>query len=104
MSSWRDCETAAGQRLRHTIEFPDESTPTPRPAGVMGAEIWVKIDGPPPVDPGELTFLAVDTRTPYVTEFDGADGGKTAHYMLRWINSRAETGPWSQTVSATIGA
>jgi hypothetical protein len=39
-----------------------------------------------------------------VTEFDGADGGKTAHYMLRWINSRAETGPWSQTVSATIGA
>jgi len=21
-------------------------------------------DGPPPVDPGELTFLAIDTRTP----------------------------------------
>jgi len=24
--------------------------------------------------------------------------------MLRWINSRAETGPWSETVTATIGA
>ncbi len=96
----------AGQRLRHTIEFSDENTPTrkAKPAGVMGAEIWVKIDGPPPVDPGELAFLAVDTRTPYMTEFDGADGGKTAHYMLRWINPKGETGPWSQTVSATIGA
>jgi hypothetical protein len=61
-------------------------------AGVIGAEIWVKVDGPPltqrvpprgtdraaiterssvlcvkgppPVDPGELEFLAVDTRGP----------------------------------------
>jgi len=33
----------------------------------MGAEIWVKIGPTPPVDPGELTFLAVDTRTPYTT-------------------------------------
>ena len=132
----------AGERLRHprpvasgsasragTIEFSDESTPTrkAKPAGVLGAEIWVKIGPTPPVDPGELTFLAVDTRTPYMTEFDGAEGGKTAQYMLRWINSKAETGPpaldgpqrtkfatakralaacqgWSQTVSATIGA
>ena len=59
---------------------------------------------PPPVDPGELTFLAVDTRTPYMTEFDGADGNKMAHYMLRWLNPKGQTGPWSQTVSATIGA
>jgi hypothetical protein len=35
-----------------------------KPAGVIGAEIWVKVDGPPPVDPGELEFLAVDTRGP----------------------------------------
>ncbi len=58
----------------------------------------------PPVDPSELTFLAVDTRTPYTTDFDGSDGGKQAHYMLRWVNTRGETGPWSETATAMIGA
>jgi hypothetical protein len=51
-----------------------------------------------------LDFLAVDTRTPYTAVYDGADGGKTAHYMLRWVNTNGEKGPWSETASATIGA
>ena len=59
---------------------------------------------PAPLDPSELTFLATDTRTPYVAAFDGADANKVAHYMLRWENTRGETGPWSETASATIGA
>lgn len=42
--------------------------------------------GPATVDPGDLTFLAVDTRTPYIIEFDAADGNKLARYVLRWIN------------------
>jgi hypothetical protein len=94
------------QRLQHTIAFVDELTPTSRakPAGVSGCEIWVKVDGPPPVDPSELKFLATDTRTPYLAHYDGAEGGKPAYYMLRWVNTRAEAGPWSQTVSATITA
>ncbi len=37
-------------------------------------------------------------------EFTGPDGGKTAHYMLRWLSTRGETSPWSETASATIGA
>ena len=100
------CRVDARQRLQHTIEFADEATPTrkAKPAGVMGVEIWVLIGPIPPVDPSELTFLAVDTRTPYTTDFDGADGGKQAHYMLRWVNTRGETGPWSETATATIGA
>jgi len=94
------------QRLRHVIAFVDEATPTKKakPQGVMGAEIWVKIGDPAPVDPNELSFLAVDTRTPYTADYDGADGGKTAHYMLRWISTRGDKGPWSETASATIGA
>lgn len=64
----------------------------------------MKVDGPPPVDPGELEFLAVDTRAPYTRDYDGAQSNKIAHYMLRWVNSRGEVGPWSATVSATIGA
>ncbi len=94
------------QRLQHTIAFGDELTPTSRakPDGVRGAQIWVKIGDPPPADPDELTFLATDTRSPYVADFDGADANKVAHYMLRWESTRGETGPWSETASATIGA
>ena len=94
------------QRLQHTVGFADETTLTSRakPAGVRGAQIWVKIGDPPPTDPNELTFLATDTRTPYLASFDGADANKVAHYMLRWESTRGETGPWSETASATIGA
>jgi len=92
------------QRLRHTISFSDEETPNSRrkPDGVRGCELWVKVGDPAPADPDELRFLALDTATPYVAEYDGADAGKTAHYMLRWLSTRGEAGPWSQTVSATI--
>jgi hypothetical protein len=95
-----------GQRLRHTINFTDELTPTRRakPEGVRGCEIWVKVGDPAPSDPSALTFLALHTASPYVAEFDGSDAGKTAHYMLRWQSTRGEHGPWSQTASATIPA
>jgi len=96
------------QRLRHEIRFVDEATPTSRakPAGVMGCEIWVKVaaQNEPPADPSELSFVAMDTASPYIAEYNGADGGKTAHYMLRWVKTGGEKGPWSETISATITA
>jgi hypothetical protein len=52
----------------------------------------------------ELTFLAIDPRTPYTTDFDGADAAKTAHYMLRWVSATGDKGRWSETASATVGA
>ena len=93
------------ERLRHTIKFFDESTPQSRakPDGVMGCEIWVKVGDPAPADPNELHFLALDSATPYVAEFTGDQGGKKAHYMLRWVTKQGDKGPWSETVSATIG-
>jgi hypothetical protein len=96
----------SGQRLRHVLHWTDEGSPTRRakPAGVQGAEIWVKVGAAPPTGPSELTFLALDTSTPYTVEFLEADAGQTAHYMLRWVNTRGERGPWSETASATIGA
>ncbi len=94
------------QRLQHTITFVDEQSPTSRakPTGISGCEVWVKVGGVSPVDPSELSYLATDTRTPYTAAFDGDDGGKIAYYMLRWVNTRGERGPWSQTVAATITA
>jgi hypothetical protein len=69
------------QRLRHTVSFVDESTPTSRakPDGVQGCEIWIKVGDPAPGGPNDVHYLALDTRTPYVTEFEAADAGKTAY-------------------------
>jgi len=97
------------QRLRHEIRFTDEATPTSRakPAGIMGCEIWVKVAAvgeAPPASADELSFISMDTASPYIVEYDGKDGGKTAHYMLRWVKSSGEKGPWSETISATITA
>lgn len=96
----------ANERLQQTIHFTDEATPTSKakPAGVMGCELWVKIGGAPPLDASETSFVATDTKSPYVAHFNGSDGGKLAHWMLRWVNTRGEAGPWSETVSVTIGA
>ena len=75
----------------------------------MGPEIWERVacasrprscDAPP----SDLSFLSVDTLTPYVLDFPGEDGGKTAHCMLRWVATPSEQGPWSGAVSATVGA
>jgi len=93
-----------GERLRHTIHFRDESSPTSkaRPKGARGCEIWVKIGSAPTDVPTDMTFLALDTATPYLAEYSSADAGKMAYYMLRWVNTDDEKGPWSETVEATI--
>lgn len=92
------------QRLRHTISWTEASTPNNKrhPRGAMGAEIFVKIDGPPPTDQSQCTFLTVDSASPYVAEYDGGDAGKMAHYMMRWRMRDGSAGAWGETVSATI--
>jgi hypothetical protein len=97
-----------GARLQHTIHFTDSATTTRKgkPAGVLGAEIWVNvlpIGQPTPGDPDTFRFVALDTETPYMLDFDAADGGKNAHYLLRWVNSTGQKGPWSETPTVTVG-
>jgi hypothetical protein len=93
-----------------------ESTPTrrARPAGVLGAEVWVKLvalpsaDQPAPTDPARdprsFTFLTMTTKPIFRAEFKAGEGGKTAVYMARWINTRGEKGPWSEITTATVAA
>ncbi|MEQ1763968.1 MAG: hypothetical protein ABL984_12595, partial [Pyrinomonadaceae bacterium] len=92
------------ERLRHTISWTDADTPDNRkkPRGAMGAEIWVKIDGPPPGNEADCTFLTLDAFTPYVAEYAPANVGKMAHYMLRWRMRDGSVSAWGETVSATI--
>ena len=92
------------QRAQHTIEFFDQQTPNSRakPRGVHGAEIRYRVGGASPLDPSELPNVVVDTATPHVVVFNGADIGKVVYYQLRWVNTRQEPGPWSPIYSATI--
>ena len=59
-----------------------------------------------PGDPDTFRFVALDTQTPRRggLDFDAADGGKNAHYLLRWVNPTGEKGSWGETETATIGA
>ena len=92
------------QRLRHTIEWTDASAldNKRKPRGVMGCEIWVKLDGAPPTDEKECTFLTLDAFTPYLAEYEGADAGKMAHYLIRWRMKDGSVSAWGETISATI--
>ncbi len=96
-------------RLEHTISWFDEATPNSKakPDGVRACEIWFKIASAgegPPTDASQLSYMVSDTRTPYTYHFEGQDAGKTVHYWLRWVNTRNEPGPWSETISVTISA
>ena len=98
-----------GTRLQHSLRLVDESTPTrrARPKGVLGAEVWVKLvtpGEPAPTDPAALTFLTMTTKTAFATNYPAEAGGKAAVYMLRWINTRGEKGPWSEITTATVAA
>lgn len=92
------------QRLRHTISFADEAAPDikRKPAGTIGCQIYMKTDGAPPTDAKECVFAALDTATPYILEFNGADAGKMIHYMLRWQLKNGTYSAWSETISATV--
>ena len=92
------------ERLRHTLTFTDEATPTSRakPAGVAACEVWLLTGTTAPAGPDAMHLQAVDKSSPYIMEFDSADAGKTAWWALRWVNTKGEHGPWSATASATI--
>lgn len=92
------------ERLRHTLSWTDTATPNnkKKPRGTMGCEIWLKLDGPPPIDETECTFLTLDSATPYLSEYPGSDAGKMAHYLLRWRMTDGSVGAWGETLSSTI--
>ena len=78
-----------------------------QPAGVLGAEVCVKLvdaDQREPTDPAALTFLTMTTKPSFRAEFKAGEGGKTAVYMARWVNTRGEKGPWSEITTATVAA
>jgi len=74
---------------------------------VLGAEVWVKLvdaDEPAITNLAALVFLTMITRPTFRAEFKPGEGGKTAVYMARWINTRGEKGTWSEIATTTVAA
>ena len=94
------------QRLCQTLRWRDEATPNSRkkPDGVKAIELRCYIGDTPPADPEDYHYCANDSAEPYLMEHDATDAKKNAHHVGRWVNSRGEFGPWSESVMATIGA
>ncbi|MDR1336876.1 MAG: hypothetical protein LBK22_08615 [Tannerella sp.] len=89
--------------LRHYVHFRDsELAGTAKPHGVIGCEIWRKVGGTPPAGVDEMTYVGMDTRSPYLCEYTGEQYGEIVYYMCRWINTRGEHGPWSEVARAVI--
>jgi hypothetical protein len=44
------------------------------------------------------------TRPGFRADFKPGEGGKTAVYMARWVNTRGEKGPWPKITTPTVTA
>jgi len=91
-------------RLQHTISYYDQDSAhsNAKPEGVLGCEIYAKVDGDAPITVDEMKFLGTCSASPYVVKYDATKTGKIAYYWLRWVNRKGETGPWSTVVSGMI--
>jgi hypothetical protein len=66
-------------------------------AADFGIEVWLALTP-------SLSFLTMTNRPSFRAEFKAGDGGKTAVYMTRWVNTRGEKGPRSEVTTATVAA
>ena len=99
----------SGNRLTHELLLVDESTPTSRaqPKGVRGAEVWTAVvppGAPVPTDPAAFTYAGLATTSTLRRTYPAKDGGSTAAYLLRWVSTRDQPGPWSDPVVGTVAA
>ena len=116
--------------LTESLKPVDERSPArrARPAGVLGAEVWVKLVAPcighpaPGTSEGRgstsssglvpgaqsqvpgFSFLTMTTSPSFRAEFKPSEGVKTAVDMARWVNTRGEKRPWSEVTTATVAA
>ena len=95
------------KRQRHLIKYRDtaSSESRARPEYASGCEIWCAITAaatPAPADETAYRNLGVNSASPFTVQYTMAEGGKNAHYLLRWVTKDGEKGPWSETLTATI--
>ena len=92
---------------RQAVHWVDQLHADPaeaKPHGIQLCELWLKIGDPKPIDETGCVLIKRCTRTPFVYQFAAADVGKTAYWLLRWVSTKAEFGPWAPAVVVTVPA
>jgi hypothetical protein len=56
----------------------------------------------PPVSGKELDKLLDTTRARERVSFDAEDGGMTAYFCARFVNSKGEAGPWGPIAAIIV--
>ena len=99
---WPIGSVKSTSRLSLIISYIDNLTgKKAKPVGVKGCEIWFKIGGTEPVSLSEMTYLQTISKTPFVIDYDGTQGGLKVYFWIRWIDSKGK-GKWSPCISGTI--
>lgn len=57
---------------------------------------------PTPTNPDQFTFLTMNSASPFGNQFAGDEGGKTAHYLMRWVTRGGDHSDWSEILSTGI--
>jgi hypothetical protein len=74
-----------------------------KPPKVHGYEVWHKVGGDPPASDAEWMYVNFSSRSPLIVGYPQTEVGKTVYYRFRWVNTRNQPGPWSESpVSAVI--
>jgi hypothetical protein len=91
------------QLQQHSLMvFDGEQKSHALPPHAAGFEIWRKIGEPAPTSDADWQLVVQAPHSPYEIKYDENQKGLTVYYRVRWINTRAIPGPWSETVSAII--
>jgi hypothetical protein len=89
----------------HRVRFfmqGEASDSTKKPPGVLGAKIYLKIDGAPSTDLKEYQLITMDTKSPYDYTHSAANAGKTAHYVAVWTTKDDDDSPQPEAFSLVV--
>ena len=89
---------------RHKIFYRNEggSPGRGKPHGVDFCEIRYQVSETEPVDSKDYPHTVISKRSGKLIVFDGEDSGKKVYYIIRWVNTRGEGGPWSPPFDGII--
>lgn len=92
------------KRLQHGLNMRANDMPNSRalPPGVAHVEISTYVGATPPTSIKQFKLIDIATKHNFTVHYDSEVAGQTAYFNLRYVSTRGEKGPWSETVSATI--
>lgn len=105
-TTWPILSLLSSASLQHTIRYKDSALIQPRglPFGAVAIELYVLVGPTPPASIADCRYVGQFSRMPMTVNFTGADAGKVANYLCRYITKTGLTGPTSPGLSATVPA